>query len=204
MRGADEEELGEGAFEGAGPAGCKTPFDPASPVYGITSRLALCRAVIFGVKRRQVWVACSSRVLMIASRDHELSSQLSIWMSGERRLPACSCRQPADNIRTLLFLGITVAEWSQQAAETCRLAACAPRTQQSLRVFSSAIQSSLRRDAATSTRDECATRKGLRSLGSPLLYKVAATTRAIVAADRNQPNYLLCASCISLAALCMS
>ncbi len=52
-----------------------------------------------------LWVAHSSRVLVIASRDHEL-----FRIFGERRLLACSWRQPAANIPCTGHFRIEVAE----------------------------------------------------------------------------------------------
>ena len=46
---------------------------------------------------------------------------------GERRLLACRCRPLAGNIHCTRISEAAVAAWSQQAAETCRLAACAPQ-----------------------------------------------------------------------------
>src|SRR5438477_8683018 len=51
-------------------------------------------------------------------------------MFGERRLPACSCRQLAGNIdeRSNRLARSTSSDGFRQAAETSRLAACAPQT----------------------------------------------------------------------------
>jgi len=50
--------------------------------------------------------------------------------SGERRLPACSCRQPCRQHLLHAWLPENASTaWSRQAAETCRQAACAPRLQ---------------------------------------------------------------------------
>src|SRR5256885_9087367 len=53
-----------------------------------------------------------------------------VEMFGERRLPACSCRQLAGNIgeRSNGLARSTSSDASRQAAETSRLAACAPQT----------------------------------------------------------------------------
>jgi len=48
-------------------------------------------------------------------------------VEGERRLPACSCRQPAGNIHSVSLRELFQTQ-SRQAAETCRLAACAPQS----------------------------------------------------------------------------
>src|SRR5213596_3182069 len=48
-------------------------------------------------------------------------------VSGEHRLPACSCRQPCRQHLWARNSQVTPFPVSRQAAETCRLAACAPQ-----------------------------------------------------------------------------
>jgi hypothetical protein len=65
-------------------------------------------------------------------RRNELFGLFCVLWFGERRLPACSCRQLADNRPCKRHFESCYAAWSQQAAETCRLAACAPHQTENL------------------------------------------------------------------------
>ena len=51
-----------------------------------------------------------------------------LCISGEHRLPACSCRQPCRQHLCTRTSEATPFPRSRQAAETCRLAACAPQS----------------------------------------------------------------------------
>jgi hypothetical protein len=68
---------------------------------------------------RDVWIDCRNHHLMLVPPQQVATG------SGERRLPACCRRQPADDIFAKRISNQTKA--FRQAAEKNRLVACAPQ-----------------------------------------------------------------------------